>query len=290
MKRASVGLIGCGNIGGRIAAALLKSEYALTVYDVNTDAMNALVDAGARGASSPQEAASGNDVVITCVPTSKVVEDIVYGSGALVDALMPGQTLIDMTSALPESTRRIAKDLAERGVSMLDAPVTLSNGLSVMVGGPKHVFESRRPILEAIGDHVTWVGEAGAGNIAKLCQNIVTGMNVAIAGEIYAFAKKADVDMGRLEEALLTTGAADAARKFKAFASGNFDGSGQLLLHSKDLWYAMETAREIEATIPFTTLLHEVFRLSVYGGDRSWTQNGVVTYFEKAAGRGDSRS
>ncbi|HEX6972588.1 MAG TPA: NAD-binding protein, partial [Limnochordia bacterium] len=182
------------------------------------------------------------------------------------------------------STRRIASDLRARGVPMLDAPVTnISGGLSLMVGGSIRTFERMKPLLETLGVHATWVGESGAGHVVKLCQNLVTGVYTAVAAEAFVFARQAGIDPERLEAALLTTGAAPAARQFPNFRERRFAGRGQMALHSKDMWYMMQTAREIGAAVPFATMLHELFQLALHHGDADWTQAGLVTFFERAA-------
>lgn len=178
---ASCGVIGVGKMGGPMARRLLEAGYAVTVYDVRAEACAPLRDAGAREARSLADLADSTDVVITVLPDDRAVEQVVFGPEGLASALRPGQVLLEMTSSRPSLTRRVAAAFAERGVGVLDAPVSggvrgaTEGTLCIMVGGPQDLLGRCRPILEVLGREIVHVGDRpGDGDIAKTINNFLS--------------------------------------------------------------------------------------------------------------------
>ena len=191
-----IGFIGLGIMGKPMAKNLIKAGYDLIVYDINKEPMEELKAAGAETANSNVELAKQSDVIITMLPNSPQVEEVVLGEGGVLEGAKPGSVVIDMSSIAPLSSRKIFKELEKKGIDMLDAPVSggepkaIDGTLAVMVGGKKEVFDKYYDIMKAMASSVVYVGESGAGNIAKLCNQIVVAINIAAVSEALILPKR----------------------------------------------------------------------------------------------------
>lgn len=267
MKK-KVALIGLGIMGRPMAANLLKAGHALTVYNRSGEKAEEFLRAhGGRSAASPAEAARAAEVVITMVSDSSDVDAVVLGPGGVAEGAARGTVLIDMSTISPSVTRHIGERLAERGIEMLDAPVSggesgaVAGTLTIMVGGRPEVFRRCLPVLEALGKTITYMGPAGCGQLTKLCNQIVCSGTLLSICEGLVFASKAGLQVqqvlqalsgGSAQSAMLSnTGPKIIARDFRP---------GFFVMHEqKDLRLALETAREIGVSLPGTGLVQQLF-------------------------------
>ena len=206
-----VGFIGLGLMGKPMAKNLLKAGFPLTVHSRSQGPVQELVAAGATAAATPREVAARATVVITMVPDSADVEKVLEGPDGVLAGVQPRTVLIDMSSIAPAAARRLAQRAASAGATMLDAPVSggeigaINGTLSIMVGGDRFAFDAVTPVLNAMGnpERVVYIGDSGAGQVCKLCNQMVLAGTIAAVGEALALARKAGADPARVREALL---------------------------------------------------------------------------------------
>jgi len=213
----NVGFIGLGRMGSHMARNLAKAGHQVTVYDVRSDAVAELSETpGIRGAKTIAEAAAGAEVVGTSLPGPKEVEEVALAAGGLRDSMRPGSTYVDFSTNAPSLVRRVAAELAKNGIGMLDAPVSggvtgaEQGTLSIMVGGDKALFEKMKPFLSAIGseEKIYHCGGIGAGDVVKLCNNLVGIAVPVISAEVLTLGVKAGVDLKTLVQVIgVSTGA-----------------------------------------------------------------------------------
>jgi 3-hydroxyisobutyrate dehydrogenase len=195
-----IGFIGVGTMGKPMASNLIKAGHQLTVYDVNPQPVEELAGLGAEPAGSAAAAAAGSEVAIAMLPSSPHVEAAVLGPGGVLEGLTSGRTLIDMSTIDPLITRKVAQAAAERGIQMLDAPVSgslpraIDGTLTIMVGGPKEVFDECLPILRCMGENIFHVGEIGMGETVKLCNNLIAAISQIAVSEALAIGVAAGAD------------------------------------------------------------------------------------------------
>ncbi len=203
-----VGFIGLGLMGRSMAINLIRAGYSLTVWNRTKSKMNELIQIGAKPADSPKDVAENSDVVITMVSDSPDVEALIMGDRGIVEGAHEGQIIIDMSTISPEVTRGIASSLKERGVEMLDAPVSggdigaREGTLSIMVGGSPKSFEDALPILKAMGKKITYMGINGMGQTAKLCNQVIVALNLQATCEGLMLGASAGLDLNKLIEVL----------------------------------------------------------------------------------------
>jgi 3-hydroxyisobutyrate dehydrogenase len=200
MMTERVGFVGVGTMGKLMAINLLKRHYQVTAFDLNPAPVEELLEFGADRAASGAEAAAAGEVVITMLPSSPHVEEAVLGSGGVLDGMRPGTVLIDMSTIDPLVSRRVAEQVVKRGFRMLDAPVSGGSvgardaTLTIMVGGPKELFEECKPVLEAMGRNVIHCGENGMGEVVKVVNNLIAGVSMAVVAEAYNIGLRAGAD------------------------------------------------------------------------------------------------
>lgn len=248
-----IGFIGLGIMGKPMAQNLLKAGYPLVVYNRSRSAMEALAADGAVLAESPKAIAQQVDVVISCVSDSPDVEAIALGSNGIIEGAKPGLTFIDMSTIAPATARKVYTALKEKGVEALDAPVSggdigaQQGTLSIMVGGDEPAFQRSLPILQAMGKNIVYIGEAGAGQVTKACNQIVVAMTVQAVAEALTLAKKSGVDVAKVREALLGGFAQSRVLEVhgKRILAGDFQPGFKLKLHRKDMNIVLQTGREV---------------------------------------------
>ena len=195
-----IGFIGVGTMGKPMATNLVKAGHQLTVFDVNPQALEELAQLGAEPAGSAAAAVAGSEVAITMVPSSPHVEAAVLGPNGVLEGLKPGRILIDMSTIDPLVTRKVAAAAAERGIRMLDAPVSgslpkaVDGTLTIMVGGPKEAFDECLPILQCMGENIFHVGDVGMGETVKLCNNLIAAISQIAVSEAFAIGVAAGAD------------------------------------------------------------------------------------------------
>ena len=284
-----IGFIGLGIMGRPMAKNLIKAGHELIVNDFNKDAVADLVSCGAKAASSAAEIAAQCDQAITMVPNSPHVRAVALEKNGLIEGAKPGFTLIDMSSIDPVESKKIGAALAEKGIDMLDAPVSggepkaIDGTLSVMVGGKKDTFDKYLPVLQAMAGSVTYVGELGAGNIAKLANQIVVACNIAAVAEALTFSKKAGADPELVYKAIRGGLAGSTVMDAKApmMIAGNYKPGFRIELHIKDLTNALNAAHAVNAPVPLTGEVMEMMQsLKAYGFEKD-DHSALARYYEK---------
>ena len=285
------GFIGLGIMGKPMAKNLMKAGYRLVVFDTNAAPMKELAAAGAETAASPKEVAEKCDVVVTMLPNSPHVRAVVSGPRGVIEGADPGKTVIDMSSIAPLASREIASLLAEKGVEMLDAPVSggepkaIDGTLSVMVGGKKDVFERCYPVMKSMAASVVRVGDTGAGNVAKLANQIVVALNIAAMSEALVFAAKAGVQPDLVYQAIRGGLAGSTVLDAKAplVMDRKFSPGFRVNLHIKDLGNVLETSREIGVPLPLTAAVMEMMQALKVDGLGDADHCSLVRHYEKMA-------
>ena len=270
-----VGFVGTGTMGNPMVRCLLEAGHQVTVHDLRREATANLCDLGARWAETPRAAAEPSEVVFTSLPGPAEVEQAVLDpSAGILTGLRPGSGYIDMTTNAPSVARRIAEACRQRGVGMLDAPVSgRPPGMTIMAGGDATTFATYQPLLACMGRNIFHVGETGAGCIAKLVTQYLGYSNFVTALEGLLIAAKAGIDLGVLAQIVPVS--AGASRTFdnipRSVLRGAFTAGGTLDIVAKDLHLACELAREVGAPAHTGLIADDVFRRAQAQG---WGQRG----------------
>ncbi|BAU12209.1 2-hydroxy-3-oxopropionate reductase [Leptolyngbya sp. NIES-3755] len=248
-----IGFIGLGIMGKPMVQNLLKAGYSVTVFNRSTTAIDELATQGAIPATSPKQVAEQSDVVITCLPDSPDVESVVLGENGVLSGARSGMLLIDMSTIAPATSKKIYSELQKHDIQSLDAPVSggdigaQQGTLSIMVGGEKSAFDRALPVLQAMGKNIVHIGEAGAGQVTKACNQIVVAMTVQAVAEALTLAKKSGVDPAKVRDALL--GGFAQSRVLEVHGQRILDGTFQpgfkVDLHRKDMNIVLQTGREV---------------------------------------------
>nr|WP_078696025.1 2-hydroxy-3-oxopropionate reductase [Caloramator quimbayensis] len=286
-----IGFIGLGIMGKPMAKNLIKAGYELVVLDLNKAAVDELTALGAQAGKSNVDIANQCDVIITMLPNSPHVKAVVLGEGGIIEGVKPGTILIDMSSIAPLASREIYEALAQKGVEMLDAPVSggepkaIDGTLSVMVGGKKEIFDKCYDIMKAMASSVVYIGEIGAGNIAKLCNQIVVAINIAAVSEALILAKKAGVSPDLVYQAIRGGLAGSTVMDAKApmMMDRNFKPGFRIDLHIKDLNNVLETSHSVGAPLPLTAQLMEIMQAIKLDGCGVEDHASIVKFYEKLA-------
>ena len=255
-----IGFIGVGIMGKPMVLNLLKAGYAVTVHDLNRQPVDELVQQGADSAGSARAVTEQSDVVITMLPDSPEVEAVVFGPDGVLEGIRKGMLFIDMSTIAPATSEKISKVLSEKDVDALDAPVSggdvgaKAGTLSIMVGGTKAAFERALPLFQVMGKNIVHIGDAGAGQVTKACNQIVVGMTIQAVAEAMTLAKKAGVDIEKVRDALLGGFAQSRILDLhgKRILEGNFQPGFKIKLHRKDMNIALQTGRTLSVPLPGT--------------------------------------
>ncbi len=264
-----VGFVGMGIMGSAMAGNLLKAGFRVTVWNRTAERAAPLVDAGATLGTTPAEVASVSQVTISCVSDSPDVEAVALGDRGIVDGAARGSVYIDCSTISPEVTRSIAARLRERGVEMLDAPVSggdvgaKAGTLSIMVGGDAQTFERCRPVFGAMGKTIVHCGPSGAGQVVKLCNQTAGALHLMAMAEAIALCKRSGVDPERMLEAV-SAGAAGSwmlSNLAPRALRGDFAPGFMVDLQQKDLRLVLETAASTGTVMPGVALVNQVLRM-----------------------------
>ena len=272
----TVGFIGLGLMGKPMATNLLKKGFPLVVHSRSAPPVDELVGAGASRATSPADVARRARRILTMLPDSPDVEQVLEGPDGIFQGLQPGTILIDSSSISPAVARRLAAAAAARGATMLDAPVSggeigaIGGTLSIMVGGDAAAFADVRPILEAMGnpERIVRIGDAGAGQICKVCNQMVIGGTLAAVSEAFALAQKAGVDASKVRAALLGGFAASRVLEVhgERILTSNYKPGFRAQLYAKDYRIAAETLTAHETPAPIAAAVHQLVTALVASG------------------------
>lgn len=286
----TIGFIGLGIMGKPMSLNLLKAGYQVHVNDLNTETVDTLVKAGAQFAT-PAEMGERCDVVITMLPASHHVKQVVLGDNGILTNATPGTVIIDMSSISPVASVEIANEAEKRGVDMIDAPVSggepkaIDGTLAIMAGGKESVFESVKDVLECVGSDIVLVGDNGSGVTAKLANQIIVNLNIAAMSEALVLAAKAGIDVEKMYQAIRggLAGSAVLDAKVPLILDRNFVAGGRIDINLKDMTNVMETAHEIGVPLPLSSQLVEIFHALKVDGKAADDHGGIVQYYEKLA-------
>lgn len=288
----SVGFIGLGTMGQHMARNIRAAGYELHAYDVVPERVQALEAAGARACGSVREVGERAGVVVTMLPSSPDVEEVVLGEGALIGSMRRGATLIDMSTIDPVVTKRIARELAKAGLEMLDAPVSRGEPaaregtLVIMVGGRPEAFERWRPLLATMGSDIFYCGENGLGAAAKLVNNIMIGTIAGVIAEATVFGVKAGLTVEKVLEVIgASSGNSWLLQNFyrkKAFAGDLSPGFKIALMH-KDLGLALSAGDALGVPLALTALSHQLYGILKQEGMADADFTGILALMERVA-------
>lgn len=284
----NVGLVGLGIMGKPMAKNLLKAGHTLAVYDISREAVAEVCAAGAQAMTSPKEVAAASEVTILMLPNSPQVKEVVFAQEGVLAGVTPGSTVIDMSSIAPAASQEVAAALKEKGVAMLDAPVSggepkaIDGTLSIMVGGDEKTFETYRELLLCMGASAVLCGDVGAGNTTKLANQIVVALNIAAVSEAFVLGAKAGVKPQAIYQAIRGGLAGSTVMDAKApmMMAGNFRPGFKIDLHYKDLNNALETAKAVGAAMPLTSQVFEILKCLRNDGKGQNDHSGIVEFYE----------
>ena len=286
-----IGFIGLGIMGKPMAKNLIAAGHQLIVREPNADAVAELTALGATAAATPKEVAEQVELVLTMLPNSPQVKTVVLGDQGILDGAHDGLAYIDMSSIAPLVSREVSEALAAKGIPMLDAPVSggepkaINGTLSIMVGGPQQLFDTYQDLLKVMGASVVRVGEIGAGNIAKLANQVVVALNIAAVSEALVFAQKAGVDPEAVFQAIRGGLAGSTVMEAKApmMLDRNFKPGFRINLHIKDLTNVMDTGHSVGAPVPLTAAVLEMMTALKVDGRELEDHSALVRFHEKLA-------
>jgi 2-hydroxy-3-oxopropionate reductase len=287
-----VGIVGLGVMGRPMARNLLAAGFPVVASTRNQAVLDELAAEGAEPSGSPRETAERSDVVITMLPSSEIVRQVVAGPGGVLEGATAGSLVIDMSTTHPNVSRELAAGAAERAVAMLDAPVSggdvgaQQGTLSIMVGGKPDDVERARPVFEALGTTITHVGPHGAGQIVKACNQIVVGVTYAAVGEALVLGSKSGVDPALVLDVLSGGLAANRIMEVRRsnFLEHSFPAGATVDLHHKDLTIALDVAGSAGVALPLSAAVQQMMRILRAHGQGGLDHSALVTVVEDWAG------
>jgi 2-hydroxy-3-oxopropionate reductase len=288
-----VGFVGLGIMGKPMARNLMQAGYELVVHNRTMEKAEELASEGATAAGSPREVAKESGIVITMLPGPHEVEEVVAGEEGLLKEAKEGSLIVDMSTSSPVLARELAHAARKKGVRMLDAPVSGGDvgaergTLSIMVGGAKQDFESAEPLFDVMGETVVHVGESGAGQVVKACNQIVVALIIEAVSEALVLGAKAGVAPVKLIEVLSGGSANNKVIEVKAkkFLEHEFEPGGRVATHHKDLEIALEVGREHAVSLPVTAMVEQMFGALTARGRGGWDHSALITVLESWAGQ-----
>jgi 3-hydroxyisobutyrate dehydrogenase len=293
----SVGFIGVGNMGNPMASNVLKAGFPMIVYDRNPQAMENLLQAGAQRAASAREVVEGAEIVLTSLPASPDVEAVYLEPGGLVDSAKPGTMLIDLSSVLPSTPRKIEPRAQARGVHFLEAPVSggvsgaRAATLAIMVGGDPETLTRAQPVLRAIGPNIFHVGPVGAGNTVKAINNMMASVNALAMMEGVALGVKAGLDPMTIYEVVkASSGGSKALERIpNSLIPRQFEPGFKVQLMNKDLETFNTIAKELHVPVSFANVAQQYQQMAIAAGLAEQDTSVVMTIIERLAAMQVSR-
>ncbi len=286
-----IGFVGLGIMGKPMARNVMKGGHDVVAYDVVSSSLDAVVaDGAARGASS-SDVASRCEVLITMLPDGPQVQEAILGPNGVLEGMSSGAVVVDMSSISPLVSQQIGTACAEKSVGFVDAPVSggepkaIDGTLAIMAGGDPAIFERVTPVLRLMGSSVTLVGPVGAGNVAKLSNQIMVACNIAAMGEALVLATKCGLDPEVVFQALKGGLAGSTVLNAKApmVIARNFQPGFRIRLHEKDLRNALLTAESVKVSLPLTSLVQQMLIALMNSGDGDLDHSAIVTFIESMA-------
>jgi len=278
-------------MGKPMARNLIKAGNQLVVYDINAAAVSEIVDEGAEQGLSSRDVASKTKLIITMLPNSPEVKEVTLGTEGVIEGARPGTILIDMSSIAPLAAIEVHEKLKEKGIAMLDAPVSggepkaIEGTLAIMVGGEQAVFDSVKEILLIMGSSAVLVGGIGSGNTTKLANQIIVALNIAAMSEAMVLATRANVDPEKVFKAIRggLAGSTVLDAKMPLVLEGNFKPGFRIELHIKDLMNAMETAHDLDTPLLLTNQALEIMKALKVDGKQGDDHGGLIQFYENLA-------
>jgi 3-hydroxyisobutyrate dehydrogenase len=287
----SVGFIGVGNMGNPMASNILKNGFKMKVFDLSPKAMENLVQAGAQRAASAREVVEGSEIVLTCLPASPDVEALYLDAGGLVECAKPGTILIDLSSVLPSTPRKIEPRARDRGVHFLESPVSggvsgaRAATLAVMVGGDGEVLKRAEPVLRSLGPNIFHVGPVGAGNTVKAINNMMACVNSLAMMEGLVLGLKAGLDPMIIHDVVKASSGGSKAldRIPRAIIPRDFEPGFKVFLMNKDLETFNTIAKELHVPVSFSNVAQRYEQAAMAAGLADKDTTVVMTIIEKLA-------
>ncbi len=288
-----LGFIGVGNMGGPMAANLIKAGYSLVVHDIRPGPVEEVVKLGAESAGSPAEVAAICPAVITILPTSKEVEEVVLGKKGIIEGAGEGSIVIEMSTSYPGSTHKINQALQERGIRMMDAPVSggvkgaVEGTLSVMVGGDEELFREFKPMFDSVGKGVFHLGDVGAGHTMKAINNFLSACSMIATSEAVVLAAKAGMDPAKVIELLQVSSGRSYSTdyKFPTFVlPRKFDAGFPIKLLHKDLDILVRLGRELDVPMFVANMVEQMYKYACTQGKGDLDHTAIIKVLEDWTG------
>jgi 3-hydroxyisobutyrate dehydrogenase-like beta-hydroxyacid dehydrogenase len=275
-----------------MAKNLLDAGYDVVGYNRSQEPVDEHAEYGGESGESPEDVTERVDVVITCLPDSPVVEDVLRREDGVLEGVSEGTVVVDMSTISPTTTEALAEEVSERGGEMLDAPISggeegaIDGSLSIMVGGDESTLEEHMDLFEVMGETVTHCGPSGAGQTTKACNQIVVAAQMVSVSEALVFAKKAGADLEAVVDAI-SGGAAGCwtlDNRAPSMIQGDFDPGFFASYQYKDLRIAMEAGEAFGAPMAGTAVAHELYKAMETTGRGRDDNSGVMQVIEDLAG------
>lgn len=287
-----IGFIGTGIMGRPMALRLIAAGHELYTWARRFDTVEPLLVAGATGKGTPSEVAAAADITLTMLPGTREVEEVVLGERGLMHGARPGSVIVDMSTIAPSGARRIAAALAGRGIHMLDAPVSGGQAgaeegtLSIMVGGEAEVFARVKPLFEILGRNIVHVGDHGAGQVVKACNQIVISLTLEGVAEAILLARKNGVDPAKMRTALLGgyAGSRILEDHGQRMLEGNYRPGFKVKLHHKDLNIVLDCAHESHTPLPGAEAVARQIAALMASGEADLDSSAILLALERLAG------
>ena len=287
-----IGFIGLGIMGKPMVENLLKAGHEIVAFDILQKNVDKVAAMGATTATSPKAVAEQCNIIITMLPNSPHVKEVVMGEAGILQGANEGTILVDMSSIAPLVSQEIEKACRKKGVKMLDAPVSggepkaIDGSLSIMVGGEKEVFNQVYEVFMVMGASAVHCGDVGAGNTTKLANQVIVALNIAAVSEAFLLATKAGVDPKRVFEAIKggLAGSTVMNTKIPMILERNFKPGFKVDLHIKDIGNALETGHKVGAALPLTATVMEMLQVLHADGWGEEDHSAIVKYYEKIVG------
>lgn len=285
-----LGFVGLGIMGLPMALNLRRAGFEVAVYNRTTARGDALKAEGAKVCASPKEVAENADIIFTCVSDTPDVEHVIFGAGGIIEGAKAGSVVVDMSTISPDATRGFAAKLDAKNIAMLDAPVSggetgaIAGTLSVMCGGKADVFARVKPYFEKMGKNIVHVGDHGAGQVAKACNQIVIAVSIEAVAEAMLLAEKCGVDGAKVREALLGGFAASKVLDIHGnrMLTNNYAPGFKAHLHRKDMGIVMDTAAKAGVALPAATLATLNLDAVIKNGDGELDSSAIYKVLKKA--------
>lgn len=293
MERKRIGFVGLGLMGSGMARNLIQAGFPVVGYDIDPTKVEAIAREGGKGAKRPEEIPPQVDVIITSLPNSQVVDEVVRNSLRLFEGARKGQILIDTTTADPFMSEELARELRAVGIEMLDATLSgtskmcAERQITIMVGGREEVFRQCEDIFSAIGKETTFMGKNGSGALTKLIVNLVLGLNRMVLAEGLSLAKRAGMDPKQLLEVLKRSAAYSKAMDMKGQKMIEKDflpPEGKLSFHLKDVQLMLDLGKRYHFPLILTSLHAQALASEVAKGRGEWDNADIISFYEDLAG------